>query len=420
MSVPNKAKINQRLAKRGILFVVFLGVIAFGYWYLSQGNGDPDRFRAPYESAGQIAAIKSVDDGSQAVLIAADGKITPSPDYKAGSQDHNITWRGDGGRVIFESDRYQQQPHVFRWNPDADSIDRISIDKRGKGRLSFLAPGGTPSNSGLMIDGGMVVEINSVTGETAQKLPEKNKNAAQGGDEEGAKSEMEGDFSKYGTSFADARWGKDKKFFYCVMQGEKGQTLVIKDTTSTKPLMPVIAGDHIDIDVSQKTGELVFAVQGLQIPDWDEKGQAQYTHDGKITPPFTSVLESLNPETGDSTRIAMIKEDHPSFAMPRVSPDGGSILTAFGVYAKGQYTSAGIALMPNTESGADHPLKTMQVPTVSQLCWDPTGQQFLFIAKTSKTAADIFLSTPDFSTPKNITQGKGNFIEAVFSPRIKS
>src|SRR5258708_3864027 len=145
MSVPNKAKINQRLAKRAVLFVVFLGVIAFGYWYLSQGNGDPDRFRPPFESASQIAAIQMVGDGSQAVLIGADGKITPSPDYKPGAQDHNITWRGDGGRVLFESDRYQQQPHVFRWNPDANAVDRISVDKRGKGKISFDSPSATPS-----------------------------------------------------------------------------------------------------------------------------------------------------------------------------------------------------------------------------------------------------------------------------------
>ncbi len=116
------------------------------------------------------------------VLIKPDGTLIPADDeggnsdskFEDGSTDSNPTWSSNGGRLYFESDRYKQQPHLFRWNPDRQTVDRRTFDTRPKGFISFATPGVDKTgkeSTGLMISGGTVVEINASSGQQTQLLP---------------------------------------------------------------------------------------------------------------------------------------------------------------------------------------------------------------------------------------------------------
>src|SRR4051812_14188035 len=122
MIQPSQPKITRKLVKRTIIAAILIVLIIPAYIWIAMNRKGLDL--GSFDSAGDIAAIQMTDDGAQVVIIKPDGTVIPSPDYKAGQTDRNVVWKPDGNRIFFESDRYNQEPHVFRWSPERKEVDR--------------------------------------------------------------------------------------------------------------------------------------------------------------------------------------------------------------------------------------------------------------------------------------------------------
>src|SRR5437588_11137150 len=330
MTHPDKAKITQKHIRRSIIWVVVLAAIGYGFVWLLGHNRDPDPLLPPFHSVGDIAVVEVKGSGTQAEIIKPDGGLIESPDYNIGGSDHNITWRPDGNRLFFESDRYNQEPHVFRWNPDKQIVERRTIDRRAKGPLSFDAPGlAKPSATALMTAGGTVVEINPNTGDTKQVLPPLKKDVPANAEEGGQESQIAATYQQLGNAFVRAVWGNDKKIAAAVMRRDNGsQSLVLIDITNplAKPKL-VALGEHIGLAV-MKNGAFVFTVLGYQLPDWDIELIKKNMKNGKVVPPYRNLLGAVGSD-GTLFPRGEVPNDGPqsntSFGDPVISPDNSVI-----------------------------------------------------------------------------------------------
>lgn len=421
MSHPDRAKINRKLAQRAIALVVILAVVFSGVYWIITNMGGMDF--GTYNSVGQIAAIETVGDGSQAVIIKPDGTIVPSPDYKPGNVDHDIVWKPDGNRVFFDSDRYNEEPHVFRWNPGKDSVDRRTLDRREKGQISFVVPGAvSPSRTGLLISGGMALELDPNTGNTKQVLPPSLKDAAgataakdEGG---GGRSQIEALYGAYGDSFVKALWTTSKRGVLASLSRDNGQAAIYQDLSHPNGrVIPLVQGDHVDFDVNPKTGGYVLCVTGFQVPDWDEKMKAALTKNGRIVPPFKHLVALFDPASPQtSAPLVDSNTDQNAFAQPRFSPDGQNLLILVGTYAKGQFEPNGIVVSPVAAGLKGGGL--LAKGDFQQASWEPNGSKILAVELTPDGKHSVVEIDVATHVTQNLTGGKGDFTEAVYSPQV--
>ena len=411
--------------------MVILVVVAYGaYWLLSK-HSDPDMLAGPAKTFGEIAALQTTGDGYELVIIKPDGSIVPSPDYVKGAADQNPTWRPDGGRLFFESDRYQQQPHLYRWNPDSGLVERRTTDKRPKGFLSFAAPGvekGKDDAKALMISGGTVVEIDANTGEQKQLLPPNNSSNMGGGGEVGAQSSMER-FAALGTSFAKAMWTKNKHYIVAVMDREPGdQSLVIQDMTNPKaPPQGIVMAKHIGLDVCPISGRIVYSAQGWEVPDWFSDDQKRpFIKNGKLVPPIYSVVqimdsENLKPAPGTApTSGPMVVSDKPTmvFGDPSISPDEKLVAVPFGNMGPQGFEAKALIGMPVRTNAAKDGFPII-AGNVSHLSWAPDSSSIIGIAPTGQPGAFdvVLIEAKPHGVARNLTQGHGVFVDAAASPQ---
>jgi hypothetical protein len=434
------AKINRKLVQRTVVFLVIFAAIGYGaYWLLSK-HSDPDLFVGPAGTVGDVAAIEtvpasgSVPVGYQAVVIKPDSSIVACPDYVPGAADSNLAWRPDGGRLFFESDRYQQEPHLYRWNPDTGLVERRTTDKRPKGVMSFASPGLEPKEgdaNALMIAGGTVVTIDANTGETKQLLPPNSSSTMPGGGgEAGAQSAME-KYSAFGTSFVKAMWSKDKHYIVAVMNRESGdQALIIQDMTNPKARpQGIVMGKYIGLDVAQSSGRIAFSVVGSEVPDWytdDEK--KPFIKNGKIVPPLFSLcalmdLENQNPTPGKPSTSGPILRSPTgrtiAFGSPSISPDEKMVVMPVGVMGPNGFQCAeliGVPFAPNAGNAGF----ILAKGNFSGVTWTPDSSNVVAISYGPGTSDVVEFEAKPNGATKNLTQGKGTFVEAAASPQKAS
>lgn len=417
---PKTAKINQRLLQRAIVFVVIIAIVIWGVMWLLSKRGDPDLLSPPANTVGDIAAIRvQPGGGAQAVLFKKDGSIVPAPDYKAGDNDQNVTWRGDGGRLFFESDRYEGQPHLFRWNPDTGVVERRTIDSRAKGFLYFASAGtnGAPTADALMISGGTVIQINADTGESKQILPPAKSSGSTTSEENGRSSAMDVEYAPFGNSFVKAIWSPDRKFVTAIMNRENGgQSLIMQDMSKedSRPV-PLGQAEHIDLAANPVSGQMVACLQGFEIPDWlPEEAKQQFVKKGKIVPPFKHALMLLNPGARPPARVLTgFTSDKVCCGDPSVSPDGTKILLTYGSYANNKYTPTSLdVLIPGEQP------QIVMKGEFRRPCWSPDGQQLLALMH-NKSTWDPIVFDPSAHAATDLTKGNGSYTEAVFSPMLR-
>jgi hypothetical protein len=436
---PNLAKINRKLMQRTAIFVAILAAVIYGAYWLLTKKDDPDSLFGPAKTVGDLAAVEAMSNGGYEVVIvkpdntiinANDSENKPDTKFADGSDDENPTWRPDGGRVFFESDRYQQEPHLFRWDPDRNVVDRRSTDKRPKGFISFATPGVTsPADQakGLMISGGTVVELNAGTGAQIQLLPPAiNNNATAEGSENGSQSAMEL-YATYGNSFAKAFWTKDKKAIVAVMNREGGdQALIIQDMTkpNTHP-QGFLMGRHIGLDVGPVSGRIVFSVQGWEIPDWyTEEQKKPYIKNGKLVPPFWGLVEVLDLENKDfedptkTTSGVMIQSAGPqeAFGDPAISPDESLVALPAGNMTSGDFKATGLIAMPPKPRAAAQAF-AVAPGDFSHLSWMPDSSQIVAIFKSGNQSDIATVEPKPNGLFKNVTQGRGIFTDVAASPQ---
>jgi len=422
MAHPDKAKITQKHIRRTVIWVVALAIIGYGFVWLLGHNRDPDPFLPGFHSVGDIAVIESKGSGSQAEIITADGNIIAAPDYAEGATDREIVWRPDGNRLFFESDRYNQEPHIFRWNPDRQTVERRTLDKRPKGKLRFTAPGlAKPSATALMTAGGTVVEINPNTGDTKQLLPPAKRAGNAASEGEGQQSQMAQTYAQLGNSFMTALWGNDKKIIAAVLRRDNGgQAFLLQDMTNpaAKPRL-VALGEHIGI-AAMANGGFVFAVVGYQLPEWDTELLQKNMKNGKVVPPFQHMLGMIDPD-GKTVIIGQIPNDGPAanlvYGDPIVSPDNTQIAMALRQGNTATSQPLGVILIPLVAQGWQHGTPIAK-GDFSQLSWNPSSDRLAAIMTRKDGGHDVVTIGKQHDI-QNLTKGKGDFTEAVYSPQIQ-
>ncbi|HEY3781607.1 MAG TPA: hypothetical protein VGL56_11015 [Fimbriimonadaceae bacterium] len=434
------AQINRRLVKRTIIFVVILLAAAYGFYWLLSKRGDPDLLYGPSPSYGDIAAIQTKGDGAQAVIIHSDGKITVSPDYKTGSYDQNVTWRADGGRLFFESDRENNEPHLYRWNTEKGLIERRTTDKRPKGFLSFTVPGDKgaadeANPTALMISGGTILQVDANTGDTKQLLPPYNKNSSQSStsSEEGGQNGM-ASFATYGNSFVKALWSKDKHYIIAVLSREAGdQALIIQDMTMQNgqlpPPVPLAQARHIGIDIGQQTGVLIYSLLGAEIPDWyPDEQRNKFKRNGKIVPPIAHDIcifdvnrfaTNGKMDTQTSGVVVASKDDKIAFGDPAMSPDEKLIAVPVGNYVGGSFRPLLLMTFPPKNNAAEAGVR-IAPGDFTHLSWAPDGSVIAALMKAQDGSHDVVTVPPTANSQvNNLTAGEGDFLEAEISPEAK-
>jgi hypothetical protein len=414
--------IRPRTAKRLAIMAAILVVLVYGFYWFVGLKGD---LQLPSDTSGMISAVKQLDQGSQVVVIDAQGKVTDSPDYTTGKSDRDTAWDPLGNRLFFISDRKEDSFHIFRWDPQRGALDQKSIDRAGRSGLSFdVQDKGIGDLVGLVLVRGTVQEFTPKTAKSQQVMPPTKK--AVGGADEGASSTFELIYKRFGQSFKAARWFGNQRFIAAVMRREdKGESLIVQDSQPdekgmTRQPQLVFVAEKINLAVDPTSGSLVFSIAGiLPIPGAD--GTPALGPDGKVpTYPFTHGLFMLS--AIDSAPKLEFIGPSPSkdicFGNPVVSPDGTSMMFLIGKYTgEGNMEVTALGSCPLKAGGiqAGGPLATGHVTDPS---FSHDGRKIAYVKQDGGHQA-IFIASSDGSGAKNLTGSAGDFSSPLFSPQYK-
>src|SRR5688572_4280840 len=126
---------------------VFVAALIAGAVYMrNRPQGLPIADIPPVDSKGYIAAIMEKDGQSRLVAILPDGTIRDAPGG-ADVMDSELTWKPDGRRVVFVSNRSSGGSlQVFEWTPDRET-EPVQLTPGGGGRQN---PWFTPDASQII------------------------------------------------------------------------------------------------------------------------------------------------------------------------------------------------------------------------------------------------------------------------------
>lgn len=304
---------NKKVATRTIIGLFAIAVLFLGYKWFENISKDPDF--GSTDTTDMIAAVEYLDEGSQVVLFDVNGKKTVAPGYVEGTSDIEPVWRPDGQRIFFASTRQGSSNDIYRWNV---ATNKVEAKLRGSRSASspYFGPPGWPNlgDSVLVLVGGQVFDLNPVDQNTRQLLPPQGfENTA-----EEAGNQLEAAYQQLGTSFKSAKWGKDRKVLYTVVNRESDELFVVNimekmGETNVGPI-PVFAGQSIQFDVSPE-GFVVVSVQGFEFPD-ETKIPAEMMVDGRAVKPYRNGLFVLQvTDDGHVAPPVTLFVDHPELGV---------------------------------------------------------------------------------------------------------
>lgn len=412
------AKVNKKVAIRATVGMGVVALLLAGLNYLMNLGTDIDP--GTFDSKGMIAALKQTKDGFQTVIVKPDGSVIESPGFVEGSSDLSPVWKLDGSRLFFVSDRDNREPHLFRWNPGRNVVDRRSLDRRSKNNLSLHSR--YPEEI-LMVSGGTVIMMDPHKAKAGQVLPPMSRSLT-GAEttEEGGRGQFEQIYKQLGTSFRDAKWCGDGTWIAAVMRREEGgevlvlQSMGVDEKGNPIPVMPVMSGDKIEFDVSPSTGEVVFTCLNFQYLN-DEQIPPENKKNGKITKAFQHLMGVIDPGSAKPAMktIVVTPNDQASFNRPRFSPDGASILCSVGPYmGDGIQQIKDLVLFPNKQAGGAE-ARGVIAGDINDYVWDKSGEKIYFSIKIG-TSKPIFSVNKDGTGRTQITKD-GVFRNPVPSPQ---
>jgi len=417
---------NNKLAVRLAIGLFAIAALVLGYQWWRGIKSDPDFGAA--NTIDMIGAVMETSDGQQAVAFLANGELVLSPDYREGAVDRDFVWRPDGGRAFFLSDR-KDGIHIFRWNPDRGSLQQRSVDGGSKGTMVY-GPLGLPATdqSALLTAGGRVLRYDPSVPATYQVLPPRQKERS-GTEEGGTSGQFEGHYSRLGTSFKKAVWGKDRRWIIAVMRREVGEILVLQSMTPLKdintgdtkftPPSAITAGKRVDFDITAD-GRVVVAIVGFQFPD-PAKAPKEFIKNGRVVPPYENAITFFDPDRTEQDGLRAIGILTPEIGAiePRISPDGTKVLLSIGAPdPDGNVEVGGLVSMPLIEQGADQGTPLVR-GKVQQPNWHPSGQRIVYVKREENGVRSVFTIDADGANERRISDGKSNFQQAVFSPQLK-
>ena len=414
---------QKNLKLRFAIFLLILAGLFGGYQLWRKYSEDPTNL-LPADTEGMIAAVELLPKGSRAVIFKSDGAKLESPDHKSGATDRDLAWQPDGNRLYFASDREDNSYHIFRWNPSNQMVERRTTGSRSKLRPKFDATASAADlNKALIAEGGTVLEMDPSKIVRTQLLPP---NQQVAGDEQGSISPMEGFYKQLGSSFREARWGKNREFIVAVMRRDEGEVLIVQgmipvkiDATSNRLPQPigVIAGKKIDFDISVD-GKVVFSVLGIQ----NVADQVLDRPDAEVQKiPFKNSIEMINPGDPKSGRIPLFLSDKidQAFSKVRFTPDGNSVVGIAGVGSElGDIKPVALVLMPAAEGGAQKATPLVR-GSVTDFDIDRKGESVVYTERRDG-ATPIFVAPISGGDSKPISGATGNYSEPRFSPQNRA
>lgn len=416
---PIQPKIVKRMMNRYAFGLLTLAVIVGAYQALKTCGKDID-LPLQVDTAGMVAAVQLQDRGSKVVVIGPDGTIRSVPEGKEGVVERDAVWRPDGNRVFFVANRDTEAFSVYRWNLGSDKVELRSETKANQSQPTFGAPGSDRANDAvLLLAGGKVLELDTVTGRTLQVLPPVPKEI--GGGEEGAKDQIEALYKTFGTSFRAAQWTFDKRFVVAVMRREDGnETLIVQELGEVRPL-PVVAGKKIDFTISPTSDQIVFTVLDYM---WIDPAQAppEFIKNGVATTPYRHglfLLDPTKPAAEANVPVMASKQDDVAFGQPAFSPDGSMIALVGGTYkGEGDLETKGLMVLP-AEAGGGQAMSLVIQGAVREPSWGPDNETIVYVLPQGGRRA-LHSIKKDGSDPKNLTGDKGDFAWPRMSPQVRA
>lgn len=416
--------------KQIIRFAVglFLVVVLLASYLFLRGQEDVDLPLA-YDSKGYIAAIQTVGDGSQAVMIAPDGTVIPSPDYVPDARDTDLAWRPDGNRLFFTSDRDERVFHMYRWNPGGQKVERRTFGTMGFGSPSFASSTIEEAINPLVVSAGRVVELDPSRGAVEQILPpmmgREGQESAEGRVED---SPFERFYKGIGSSFKAAKWVKGRRYIAAVMRGDEAETLVLQpmDRTPEGQMQPpsiLGIGERVEFDVNADLGIVVFTVNRprptlkteITQDDW-ATGRIEQLKKG-FNDPTKHMLGIVNIDIQRGGPILRSINDNEALTSPSISPDGTTLVVCVGKYqGDGNFTHEYLYTYA-AQVGAGKTVREVVAGDARDPSWSPDGNKIVFIKALEDGTREIHTVNADGTDDKAIASGKGDFIKPVFSPQ---
>jgi len=420
MSIVPKA--TRKLAIRFVIGLFSLAVIFAIYNWMRANRDLGDISIAKTED--WILALEQKEEGQQAVIFKKDGSLLRSPAYTPGKTDRDAVWRPDGAAVFMSSDRETEDFNVYRWNLQHNFIERRGMATRSQLALNFGEVGQGASNDALLIvSGGFVLSMNPKEATTYQVLPPVSREVVTTGSDEGSggASQFDAYYSKLGSSFREARWGKNKEWVYAVMRGDEGEVLIAQSLTSGKPPVVLGMGDRIEFDVNPKTGSIVYAIKSYRVPVPEHPSKEEIAKIKEMMAVPHRLIEVKPWETDPAEAmvpLAMSPSNKQCFSNPKVCPDGNSVLVSVGPYlGDGNQKMEGLLSVPLAPNGIAAASGLVQ-GEVSDYSWSPTGRKFVFIRKSKSGVRTVFVLNKDGGEAKQISDGKTNYSRPLFSPQM--
>lgn len=422
--------IKQKLAIRIAIWLFAIAAL-FGVYQWYRGIGHDIDLPVQVDTNGFIAAIERKSEGSVAVIFRPDGTRVEAPGYKPGAEDKEIVWRPDGNRLFFSSDRIDGSFNIYRWNTERGVAERRSLGSRSQSNAAFGPKGYSGDLSKpLIIAGGFVLELDPKEGTANQILPPIQREIAQAGEEQTTADQFSTLYSRIGTSFKDARWGKDRKYIVAVMRREGGEVLVIQPTGTVKaedgsekqaPPVLIEAGDKVEIDVAPN-GFVVAAITGYQFPNPNDIPE-QFIRDNRVVPPFRHAMVLVDPDSlsngGTSQPLYLSKDDALCLQQPRFSPDGSKVLAVGGSVQDGtNFVPKALISMPAVQNGFENQA-ALVLGEVRDPAWHPQGREIVFVKKDSESPRAIYRVGADGSNEKRVSKGSASYVGPSFSPQSR-
>lgn len=427
--VPPQAATNKRLAIRFAIGLFIIALLILGYqWIRGVGDDLTGRFGGAKDTKGWIAAIElRGDKGHQVVAFKPDGAKVASPDFREGAEDQGIAWRPDGKFLFFSSDRTVATLDIYRWEPEANRVDRVSYGSRGKTNLAFGPPGYTKGNdTALMTAGGFVLEYDSKDKSTRQLLPPAAGEPAVGGSEGGVGTQFDRLYERLGKSFREAKWTRNRRHIVATMIRESGeQVLVLQGMNPVKaadgserfpPPVAVAAGERIEFDVAAD-GKVVFTTQGFEFPD-PQAIPPEFIVNGAVKPPYRHAISFFDPDDPSKgvRNLGISPDDGTCFGQPRISPDSSAVLFLAGMLLEsGEFAPQGLVLAPVEDRGVEK-ARPVTRGDVREPDWSPDASLIAFVKRGPKGNRAIFTVRPDGEGEKEVSGGNGDYAWPKFSP----
>ncbi|MBL8060409.1 MAG: PD40 domain-containing protein [Chthonomonas sp.] len=412
---------NERLLLRFAIGLLLLAGLVFGINWLRSFGRDPDKILTA-DTKGMMAALQFEGDGTRVVLFDTEGKKIEVKGWSQGNHDQKPTWRPDGQRLFFSSDREDETFHIFRFRPGGDAPERRSVGSRSKGTPWFGPAGYAEINeSAILVAGGSevgsVCEYSAVDGSIRQILPPTGDTST--GEEGGTVNQASAIYSRIGESFKEAKWGKDRRFVIATMKREDGEILLIQDFEpdaqgKMQPPVPIAAGNSITFDVGPD-GAATICVLDFQWID-SENIPEEFIKDGKAVRPFAHGVIYVDPsKPGSSQVIFATKENESVLAFPAVSPDGTQVL-----YSNGKLGPSGefepLQLIVAKPGGVATEGAAITPHGVFEATWTPDSKSILY-ARPLGGVRPIFQVDPRDGTEKRLTHDDGEYAFPTLSPQ---